>query len=258
MVTSIRGLVDYLCLPAQVSSFEARYLQRMNRIALGFFWIHVPALMLVAALSGTSVLLATILSLGVVVGPTLGYFALAARPRLVSMVHGFTAMVMGGVLVYVGQGPLQIEMHFYFFVLIALLAVFGNPSVIVVAAVTVAVHHLVVWAVIPAAVFNYEASVWTVAVHALFVVLESAAACFVARSFLRQCDRAREDRDGKNRRSRRPQPGHGDDSRQRRTGLCHCRARRPDRKRALADPGELVRRPLTRHAHLVVPGIARP
>jgi urease beta subunit len=27
-----------------------------------------------------------------------------------------------------GQGPIQIEMHFYFFVLIALLAMFGKPA----------------------------------------------------------------------------------------------------------------------------------
>ena len=30
-------------------------------------------------------------------------------------------MLMGGLLVHFGQGPVQIEMHFYFFVLLALL-----------------------------------------------------------------------------------------------------------------------------------------
>ena len=99
------------------------------------------------------------------------------------MTYGFTAMVMGGLLVHFGQGPMQIEMHFYFFVLIALLAVFANPMVILTAAVTVALHHFVVWLVIPISVFNYQASLWTVVVHALFVSLESIAAVFVARSF---------------------------------------------------------------------------
>ncbi len=176
-------LLRYLVLPSEITSFEDRYLRRMNRIALAFFWLHPPAFVLVAALAGTSKTLALALSLGVMVGPTLAYVGLSASPRLVSMVYGFTAMLMGGVLVYIGQGPMQIEMHFYFFVLIALLAVFGNPLVIIIAAVTVAAHHLVVWLVVPHGVFNYEASVWTVAVHALFVVLESVAACFVARSF---------------------------------------------------------------------------
>src|SRR5256886_13680630 len=44
-------------------------------------------------------------------------------------------------------------------------------------------HHLLLFLILPSSVFNYEASVWAVAVHALFVVLESIAACFVARSF---------------------------------------------------------------------------
>ncbi len=179
----MKRLLRYLILPSEVSRFEERYLRRMNRIALTFFWIHVPMFMIVAELSGTSVMLALGLTVGVVTGPTLAYFGLSSRPRTVSAIYGLTAMIMGGVLVYVGQGPMQIEMHFYFFVLIALLAVFANPMVIVIAAVTVAAHHLVVWLVLPSGVFNYEASIWTVAVHALFVVLESVAACFVARSF---------------------------------------------------------------------------
>jgi two-component system, chemotaxis family, sensor kinase CheA len=94
-----------------------------------------------------------------------------------------TAMFMGGLLVHFGQGPVQIEMHFYFFSLVAMCAVFGNPLVIVAAAVTVALHHLLVWLVLPRSVFNYDAAWWVVAVHAAFVVLESVAACFISRSF---------------------------------------------------------------------------
>jgi two-component system chemotaxis sensor kinase CheA len=92
-------------------------------------------------------------------------------------------MFMGGLLVHFGQGPVQIEMHFYFFSLIAMCAVFGNPLVIIAAAVTVALHHLIVWLVLPQSVFNYDAAWWVVAVHAAFVVLESVAACVIARSF---------------------------------------------------------------------------
>jgi two-component system chemotaxis sensor kinase CheA len=115
-------------------------------------------------------------------GPVLAYVAIG-NPRTLSMVYGVAAMLMGGLLVHFGRGPLQIEMHFYFFVLLALLAVFGNPAVIILAATTAAVHHLLTWIFIPASVFNYAASFWTVAVHAAFVVLESVAAVFVARSF---------------------------------------------------------------------------
>jgi two-component sensor histidine kinase/HPt (histidine-containing phosphotransfer) domain-containing protein len=172
----------YLFLPREISAFEQSYLRRMNRIALIFFYLHVPAFVGVAALAGTSMLQAAVLTPLVLVGPTVVYFWLR-NPRALAVAYGFTAMVMGGLLVHFGQGPMQIEMHFYFFVLIALLAVFGNPSAIMTAAVTVALHHLALWLLLPSSVFNYEASVWAVVVHAAFVVLESIAAIFVARSF---------------------------------------------------------------------------
>lgn len=176
-------LLRYLILPREVTAFETTYLRRLNRIALGFFWLHPPALVAVALLAGTSPLAAAALATTAALGPTLAYYALPERPRALGVICGVAAMLMGGVLVYVGQGAMQIEMHFYFFVLIALLAVFGNPLAIVAAAVTVGAHHAVVYTVLPRGVFNYDASVWAVVVHAIFVVVEAVAACFVARSF---------------------------------------------------------------------------
>jgi two-component system chemotaxis sensor kinase CheA len=174
---------DYVLLPAEVSDFERGYLKGIHRIALVFFWAHVPVFVGIAALAQTGPLQAFVLSTVVLTGPTLAYFTLPKHPRLLSVVYGVTAMCMGGILVHVGQGPVQIEMHFYFFVLLALLAVTANPMAIVAAAVTVAAHHALLFFVAPRSVFNYDAQIWVVAVHALFVVLESVAACFVARSF---------------------------------------------------------------------------
>jgi two-component system chemotaxis sensor kinase CheA len=178
----VRTLVRYLILPQELSTFEANYLRRMNRIGLIFFALHVPVMVAIAWINQTGPWLALALSAAVVAGPALAYVSLP-NPRTVSLTYGVAAMFMGGVLVHVGQGAVQIEMHFYFFALLAMLAVFGNPMVIVVAAVTVALHHLALWFLLPRSVFNYDAPVWVVAVHALFVVLESVAGCFIARSF---------------------------------------------------------------------------
>jgi len=176
-------LLRYLVLPKEVSPFEANYLRRMNKIALAFFALHPPVFVLIALLAGSSPVVALELSVAALAGPALAYFAFRDRPRMTGLIYGVAAMLMGGALVYVGTGPMQIEMHFYFFVLLALLAVFGNPMVIIAATVTVALHHFVVWLVLPRAVFNYDASFWTVVVHAVFVIIEAVAACFVARSF---------------------------------------------------------------------------
>jgi two-component system chemotaxis sensor kinase CheA len=171
-----------LVLPRDVSPFERAYLAKTNRLALVFFALHVPAFTLLAWVNGTRPLTALALSSAVLAGPGLAYATLKS-PRAVSVVFGVAAMAMGGLLVHFGQGPVQIEMHFYFFALLAMLALFANPMVIVAATVTVALHHLALWFLIPASVFNYEAPLWVVLVHAGFVVLEAAGACYIARSF---------------------------------------------------------------------------
>jgi two-component system chemotaxis sensor kinase CheA len=179
---SMTEILKKVVLPKQISAFEARYLERINRISLAFFALHLPVFALVAFINHTKPGWAVLLTALVLVGPTVAYF-MVANPRAVSVVYGITAMFMGGLLVHFGQGPVQIEMHFYFFALIAMLAVYGNPLVIVAAAGTVALHHLMLWFIVPASVFNYDAQVWVVAIHVAFVVLESVATCFIARSF---------------------------------------------------------------------------
>jgi len=175
-------LIEYVVLPREITQFERDYLARMHRVAWWFFVAHVPVFAIIAAFNGTNALLVTALSVAALAGPFLARRALT-NPRKISVVYGITAMAMGGVLVTAGRGAMTIEMHFYFFVLLALLTVFADPMPIVAAAVTAALHHLILWALYPQAVFNYDAPVWAVAVHALFVVLESIAAVFVARSF---------------------------------------------------------------------------
>ena len=176
------NILKFLVLPSEVSKFESSYLARMNRVGLAFLALHIPVFTAIAWFNDTGPLLAFGLTLAASVGPFTA-FKWLDRPRAVSLVYGITAMLMGGLLAHFGQGPMQIEMHFYFFALIAMLAVFANPMVIVAAAGTVALHHLVVWLVVPRSVFNYSAPVWVVGLHALFVVLESIATCFIARSF---------------------------------------------------------------------------
>lgn len=175
-------VLDVLILPKEISAFERQYLARVNRLTMQFFVLHIPVFILVAWFNDTQPLLALLLTAAVAAGPVLAYRTLA-NPRNVGLVYGFTAMLMGGLLVHFGQGPVQIEMHFYFFALLAMLALYGNPMAILVAAVTVAVHHLLLWLLLPSSVFNYAAPWWVVGVHAAFVVLESVATVYIARSF---------------------------------------------------------------------------
>jgi two-component system chemotaxis sensor kinase CheA len=172
----------YLALPVEITPFERRFLGRLNKIALVFFFLHIPVLMAVAWAAGTQPMFALTMSLIVLAGPTIAYRTVP-NPRAISIVYGITAMFMGGLLVHFGQGPVQIEMHFYFFALLAMLCMFANPMVNLAAAATVSLHHFIVWWFLPASVFNYSAQWWVVLVHAAFVVLETVAACYISREF---------------------------------------------------------------------------
>lgn len=113
-MTLAQKLKATLVLPPTISAFERHYLGRMNRVALAFFWAHLLVLPAVGALSGVGALEGLLLTLGVLVGPTVAGRSLE-NPRHVSLVMGVASMAMGGVLVHLGQGSVQIEMHFYSF-----------------------------------------------------------------------------------------------------------------------------------------------
>jgi two-component system, chemotaxis family, sensor kinase CheA len=172
----------FITLPREITQFELAYLRRLNRVALAFFALHVPVFALIAWSNHTGPVLAAVLATVVLLGPTAAVFTFD-NPRSISVIHGISAMFMGALLVHFGQGPAQIEMHFYFFALLAMCAVFGNPMVIVASTITVVLHHVLVWLVMPSSVFNYDAQWWVVGIHAVFILLEAVATCFIARSF---------------------------------------------------------------------------
>jgi methyl-accepting chemotaxis protein len=87
-------------------------------------------------------------------------------------------MGVAGVAIYASNG--MIEAHFEIFVLIAMLTVFGKVAPPLVAGATIALHHVIFWAWLPANIFNYRASFNIVLLHAFFVVLEVIPACWIA------------------------------------------------------------------------------
>jgi methyl-accepting chemotaxis protein len=76
-------------------------------------------------------------------------------------------------------------MHFHVFVCLALLILTGSPIVLLAAAATIALHHLLFWIILPASVFNYHANLGIVVIHAIFVILQVLPSCFIASTFRR-------------------------------------------------------------------------
>lgn len=85
-------------------------------------------------------------------------------------------MIMPSLLVYMFRGHYwQIDIHMYYFAALAVIVLFCDWKSILVATVVVAVHHLVLNFTVPVWVFPEGAEFFRVVLHAVVVVLESAA-----------------------------------------------------------------------------------
>ena len=79
------------------------------------------------------------------------------------------------ILVFLFSGhPWQVEMHFYYFAVLAMLSGFCDWPVLVAAAGLIAVHHLSLNFVLPDAVYPGGSNFLRVVVHAVVVVIETA------------------------------------------------------------------------------------
>ncbi|GAB4363914.1 MAG: methyl-accepting chemotaxis protein [Oricola sp.] len=95
-------------------------------------------------------------------GPATRMATGAAQAGLVALlVYGFTG------------SPLQIDIHMYFFAALAITAAWIDWRPIVAFTGVTAVHHLVLYVVLPAAVFPGEATLSRVALHAVILVVEA-------------------------------------------------------------------------------------
>ena len=96
------------------------------------------------------------------------------------LVIGTLAAIDPAVLVYAMHGfAWQMDMHMYFFVALAALMVLCDWRPILLASVLIALHHLLLEMIEPDWVFTGSGNVGRVLIHALAVVLQFAALCYV-------------------------------------------------------------------------------
>lgn len=105
-----------------------------------------------------------------------GRFDTSARAAVALM-----AALQPALLLYAMRGAAwQIDMHMYFFVALATLAILCDIRPILLAAVAVALHHLVLAFAAPDWVFSGGGGIERVLIHALAVVLQASVLCFIA------------------------------------------------------------------------------
>jgi methyl-accepting chemotaxis protein len=148
------------------------------RLTVGRFfviglWAHVPVIAAVGLLNGTSAMAGTLASMAAAGAATAAWLHDREGP-LARYVIAVAQIMMVSLLVWVAQGPMQIDIHMYYFAAYATLAAFCDWQVILVAAAVTAVHHLGLNFAMPLAVFPDGANLWRVILHAAIVVIEGA------------------------------------------------------------------------------------
>jgi methyl-accepting chemotaxis protein len=134
--------------------------------------VQVPVLAAVSALLGANTVAITLSALVLALLP-LFFRWMKRSPVVISLSITVALVGQTSLLVYAFEGhPWQVEMHFYYFVVLAMLSGFCGWRALTLAAALIAVHHIGLNFLLPAAVYPGGADFVRVLVHALFVVIE--------------------------------------------------------------------------------------
>ena len=136
-------------------------------------WLHLPLLLVIGLANGTAWLAA--LAIGAIAAgvATAAWFQDEQSP-FCRYAIAVALITMVSLIVWLAHGPLQIDMHMYYFAAYATLAAFCDWRVIVLAAAVTALHHLGLNFIMPLAIFPEGANLWRVLLHAAVVVIEAA------------------------------------------------------------------------------------
>jgi methyl-accepting chemotaxis protein len=145
-----------------------------------FICLHFPLIALIDWLRhGTP---GIVTGIGAVIALSTGAMTFAMKGPAVRYFQSAAMMLTVATLVAALEGhPWQIDMHMYFFASLAMLAAFCDWPAILIATATVAVHHLALNFLLPAAVFPNGGDFFRVVLHAVIVLIEAGVLIFVAR-----------------------------------------------------------------------------
>ena len=144
-----------------------------TRFFVLFAWAHLPLAGLAFWLTQGDIVTGAGIIAAVAVASTVAW-----RTRPTAAASRFLiaagAMINIGALLYLFAGHAwQIDVHMYFFAVLAMVAAFCCWQTVLVAAATVAVHHLVLNFTLPYAIFPDGADFFRVVLHAVIVVVET-------------------------------------------------------------------------------------
>jgi methyl-accepting chemotaxis protein len=145
-----------------------------SKILLAILWLHVPIAVVVGLTLGTGWLMPAAFMAAMALASTASWY-LAGNEASTRMIVGVALMAGVSMLVYQFEGHAwQVDMHMYFFAALACLVAYCDYRPIVAGTVAVALHHLTLNFVLPAAIYPGGADFGRVLFHALILVIEAA------------------------------------------------------------------------------------
>ncbi|MGZ5871628.1 MAG: methyl-accepting chemotaxis protein [Bradyrhizobium sp.] len=151
-----------------------------SRTLLAVLWLHVPLCLATSMMRGMDWLLPAVLTAAMAMAATLSWRAVGNElsTRLI-----FAVALMGDVSVLTFQltgHPWQIDMHMYFFAALACLVSYCDYRPIVAATIAVALHHLALNFLLPAAIYPGGVDLGRVVLHAVILIIEAGVLIWLA------------------------------------------------------------------------------
>jgi methyl-accepting chemotaxis protein len=151
-----------------------------SKALISLLWLHVPIAAVIGMARGADWLMPTIFMIAFAAAATLSWRT-AGNGLSTSLV--VAVALMGGVSVFTFQmsgHAWQIDVHMYFFAALACLVAYCDYRPILAGTVAVALHHLALNLIVPAAIFPGGADFGRVVLHAGILIVEAAVLVWVA------------------------------------------------------------------------------
>lgn len=159
----------------QIQSIRAQF----SRFFIPFIWAHMVSIVVSSYWTDTDLIAPLVLGLVLAVVPTVFWLkdrtSVATRYTSVVSMLGIVAVLVFQFrsATYIGE-VWQVDMHMYFFVVLAMITGWCDWRTLLVGAATAAVHHLGLNFLYPVALFPEGGSILRVSLHAVMVVVETA------------------------------------------------------------------------------------
>jgi methyl-accepting chemotaxis protein len=151
-----------------------------SKTLIVLLWLHVPVAAAIGMLRGADWTMPTLFTMVLAAAATFSWRT-AGNGLSTRLIVSVAAM--GGVAVFAAQmsgHPWQIDMHMYFFATLACLVAYCDWRPIIAGTVAVALHHLILNFVVPAAIFPGGTDLGRVVLHAVILIMEAGVLIWLA------------------------------------------------------------------------------